>query len=312
MKFLNLLLTPILCANVDTISDVSDSSDAVSTISQAISEYGLPIVIMAVFFVIFLIAIFGILRNNSKMMEDLMNRQKNSDNFEQDVITKLVNSALDARLKNEIADTLKDSITPLQKTVDELNKKKESEEASEGYHKDLIGAYIDVNMAFKDASRSAQTELNCDRIAIYVFHNGNKSMHGLPFFKMSCIHEWTSRGNTLRGKYHTDMPLHLFNDFIEDLWKQGVYKIEDVSKVLDTNDSVEEFVNYSNTKSMYMVAIKDDNKAITGFVVAEFDSIDTFEHDDIRSEAVKSILNNMIVKISPIISNKYIYRGSSK
>ena len=92
------------------------------------------------------------------------------------------------------------------------------------YHKDILKSYIDINMALKDASRNCQDKINCDRLAIYVFHNGNKSFHGLPFFKMSCVHEWNRmRINSLRGKSHMNMPLHLF-DFVADLYKDGFFK----------------------------------------------------------------------------------------
>lgn len=284
--------------------NISDTVNAIDKLSGTISEYGIPIVVMAVFFIIFILLIFLILRSNSKMMSHITSKQEHSEHFEEELLSKLVDNALEAKLgyvdmSKKIADEVKQAVAPIQQTIENINNVQKIEDA---VHKDLVGAYIDVSMAFKDASRSALADLNCVRVAIYVFHNGNNSMHGLPFFKMSCIHEWTNMGsNTLRGKSHIDLPLHLFTDFIEDLWKDGTYKSENVDKTIITDISLNEFIAYSKVKALYLDAIRDENNTIAGFVVAEFDSEDTFESDQNRNNEVKNILDKMIMKISPII-----------
>ena len=104
------------------------------------------------------------------------------------------------------------------------------------------------------------------------------------------------------------MPLHLFNDFIEDLWRDGVYKSENVDETIKTDPSIKEFISFSKTKSLYIMAIKNDSDAITGFVVAEFDNIETFEHNETRDSEINTILVEMIRKISPIVSNRYVFK----
>lgn len=294
----------------DTSENLTDAVDAVDKLSGTISEYGLAVVIMAVFFIIFLLLVFLILRSNSKMMAHVLKHQNRTDNFEEELLSKFVDTALEAKLggtgglSDKIANEVKQAVAPIQQSVDSINTAQSEEDA---IHKDLVGAYIDVNMAFKDASRSALANLNCARVAIYVFHNGNKSMHGLPFFKMSCIHEWTNMGsNTLRGKSHIEMPLHLFADFIEDLWKNGVYKSENVAKSVENDISLNEFVAYSKTKALYINAIKDDNDVIAGFVVAEFENEDTFETDESRDREVKQVLDKMVMKVAPILTYHHI------
>lgn len=297
-------------ATVSNNENISDTVDAIDKLSGTISEYGITIVTMAIFFTIFLLLVFLILRSNAKMMKHITGRQNHTEQFEEELLSKLVDSALEAKLgttnmAEKIADEVKQAVAPIQQTVECMNNAQITDDA---IHKDLVGAYIDVNMAFKDASRSALSELNCSRVAIYVFHNGNKSMHGLPFFKMSCIHEWTNRGsNTLRGKSHTDLPLHVFADFIEDLWKNGVYKSENIEKSTGIDISLNEFIAYSKTKALYLNAIRDENNVIAGFVVAEFEDEDTFESDSQRDNEVKEILDKMVMRISPIL----IYHHSS-
>ena len=299
-------------------TDISNAANGVVNISEAISKYGIAIVIMAVFFVIFMILIIIMLYSNTKMINTIMNSNASSNKQDQEIISKFVDSTLEAKGlgdNKDIVDTLTHKLDErLHPIVEALKKKSNTEEEKdEDYHKDLVGAYIDINMAFKNISRSTMNQLGCDRIAIYVFHNGNKSMYGLPFFKMSCIHEWTSLGSsTLRGKSHMDMPLHLFNDFIESLHKYGVYKADNIEIAKEKDPSIAGFVSYSNTKALYMVAIKNDDGIISGFVAVEFDNPDCFEKDDKRDTDIKFIIDNMISKIGHIISNPYIFKHPEK
>lgn len=313
--------------NIDSITSVGEMSEGITSLAEAISDYGPVIVVMAIFFIVFLALVVLVLRSNAKLMNQFMTRQNTSDNLNTNVVTKLVETALSnyqnssENKTEELIKEFKETLEPLEHAVEELKKGEhhndghehhhsEKENDDESYHHDLVGAFIDVNMAFKDASRKALDKLKCERIAIYVFHNGNNSVHGLPFFKMSCIHEWTTRGcGTLRGKYHTDVPLHLFNDFIENIWKDGYYRTGDVEKSKAEDPSLTEFVSFSNTKALYILGVKDENEKLAGFIIAEFEDIKHFETDEIVDSYCRETLEEMAFKISPVIGTKYIYHG---
>ena len=325
-----------LTESVDVVAGVGEMSTGVSGIAQAIAEYGPIAVLMALFFVLFLCMAVFIFRTNSKMMNKILKDKDFSNNasaLNQDLINKIVESALEnhgeksnieiENLKTAFSQSLSSIESSLERLAkhemdqnhDDHNHVKEHnhhehihyhEEEADDYHKDLVGAYIDVNIAFKDASREALNRLNCDRVAIYVFHNGNTSIHGLPFFKMSCVHEWTAMGkNTLRGRYHTDLPLHMFNDFIQDLWKEKIYVCPDVEIKAHEDPSIKEFTSYSSTTSLYMMAIVDKNGVLAGFIVAEFSSMREFS-EHIMNNSAYEILNEMKYKVSPIIVNQYL------
>lgn len=312
------VLSTILTADVMPNIDINNAAEGVTNISEAISEYGIAIVIMAVFFVIFMILIIIMLYSNTRMINTIMNSNATSNKQDQELISKFVDSTLESKgigagtnIVDTLTHTLDERLHPIEEALKKVNV--DTTDKKEDYHKDLVGAYIDINMAFKNISRTTMNQLDCDRIAIYVFHNGNKSMYGLPFFKMSCIHEWTSLGsNTLRGKSHMDVPLHLFNDFIENLHRYGVYKAENIDIAKEKDPSIEGFTSYSNTKAIYLVAIKNDDGIISGFVSIEFDHIDTFEQDDKRDMDIRHIVDNMISKIAPIVSNPYIFKQGEK
>lgn len=289
---------------IPTLSTIDEGTiTGIGKIAGFISEYGVVVVVMSIFFIIFIGLLALILRNNHRMMTQIMNNNNSDKKIEDDILNKFVESALKVLTETVYK----------QNTVIVQPATNEQEEKDEDYHKDLVGAYIDVNMTFKDASRCALTRLNCDRVAIYVFHNGNTSSMGLPFFKMSCVHEWTNRGgSTLRGKSHSDMPLHLFNDFIENLYSDGYYRIDDVSDLYIEDPSIRDFTAFSDTRSLYIVAIKNSDGIITGFSVAEFHNNETFETDRCRDKEVRDILNQMIYKIAPIVNNKYTCNKRNK
>lgn len=322
MNYLKTLLT-----SNDVISDIGSSIDktanGVTGISKAINDYGMLIVIMSVFLVLFLGLMLLFFRNNAKMIDNILKKNERNEEMDQAIIQKFIESVLqkytsglDSSSDNISSKIVSQLSAELHKSTNQLEddiKKYVSDEKHDNkndYHKDIVGAYIDVNMVFKDASRTTLKKINCDRLAIYVFHNGNTSIHGLPFFKLSCIHEWTSYGGaTLRGKYHTDVPLQCFNDFIEDLWRDGIYKTNDIKKTSEVDKSIAEFVACSKTQSLYMLGVKDINDKLVGFIVAEFDRKDTFDTDAARNNEILETLKEMSGKIAPIIAHHYIYKG---
>ena len=340
MNYFKLLLTS---TGADVITDIAsgtaNSAEGLTGIAKALHDYGPLIVIFSVFILLFLGMALMILRSNSKLMDRVLNKNETSENLDQAVMQKFVEAALDkytnsgnnssnpntaaiakiesdkivSQLNNELQKATKqlaDDIHGINRHNNDSSKQNEEEN---DYHKDIVGAYIDVNIAFKDASRHCLNSINASRIGIYVFHNGNSSICGLPFFKFSCVHEWTSNGSgTIRGKYHTDIPLQYFNDFIEDLWKNGVYKTTNIDKAIKDDPSLEEFIVYSHINALYIIGVYDVNDKLAGFIIAEFDHEEDFDTNESRDRVISDSLKEMSGKISPIIGHHYIYRGRPK
>lgn len=275
--------------SIETAGDLANAAvSGVETISKSISNYGPLVVLLSIFFVIFIILIVYMIISNHRAIEILKENNEKMSEQSNDINKKLVNTVIEA-----VQDRLQ---------LDH----KDSKETEDDYHKDLFGAYVNVSMALKDVSRTTIEKLKCNRIGIYVFHNGNKSFLGLPFFKMSCIHEWTITGmGTLRGKSHQALPLQLFDGFLDKLWENGYCCSNNVEKDALENDSIKEFANGSDTKALFIDAIKNSTGVIIGFAVAEFNKVDTFENDEQRRDQIKGIMDNMIVTISPIVASRY-------
>lgn len=279
---------------VPVSSGISDTVDSVGAMSGFINQYGIVPVLLSLILVLFIAFILIMQYNNTKMITRLVNSQKESNSFNNEVIKDFIQEILFDKNKDVLRaiDNLHDNIKPEQ----------------HGNHLEMLNNSIDGNIILKNASREVCRQLsNCSRVAIYVFHNGNKSLHGLPFFKMSCIHEWGQLGNvTLRGKYHSDIPLHVFNDFVEDLWKTGVYKCQNIEEKKNEDPSITQFILFSKASALYMKGIKDDrNSTFAGFVVLEFNQVETFEDDPQRNEEINKAVDEMILKSAPIVLNKF-------
>lgn len=305
---LSLIATATTTDSTEAAEGVDSMIGGVTRLSGLMSNYGILIVVISAVLIILFVSILCLLISNSRMISNIMKMSNINNSTVINNLDKFTNSSINADNveKKKSVKEFKKNIKPINQGKDLKNKNSFQED----YHKNIVGAYINVSMAFKDASRAVLNKIGCDRVAIYTFHNGNVSMYGLPFFKMSCIHEWTKTGvNTLRGKSHTDLPLHLFSDFIEDLWKNGKYISEDIEKSQAIDHSIKEFIAYSETKALYITAVKNFDDIIVGFIIAEFDHAETFESDQKRHDEIEEAMDDMSLKVSPILGSEYVYKN---
>lgn len=275
---------PLLSANVSDVGDETSTTvvDGVTKLAESISDNGALIVIGAAFILFSILILLMFIKINSDMFKNIVNQinQKNDENA--DITKKL----LDHFLEEE-------------KDKEEEKEQEEKEEQPKHHAKDLVGLYIDYTTAFKGESKSVINAIRCDRVAVYVFHNGNQTLFGLPFIKMSCVYEDTMKGNmTMRSKAHMNLPLHLFNDFIQALYRDGIFagNIDDV----EIHDgSIREFLSFSDAKSVFMRAIKKEDGSLAGFTVCEFnDPIDYSDKEKFMA------INNKVKEMNDAI--KYI------
>lgn len=279
-------IMPLLSADVSGIEvDTSTTVvDGVTNLADSISKNGALIVIGAAFIVFSILILLMFIKINSDMFKNIVNQinQKNDENSE--ITKKLLDHFLDEEEKEK------------EKEKDE----EDNEEEPKKHHaKDLVGLYIDYTTAFKGESKSVINAIRCDRVAVYVFHNGNQTLYGLPFIKMSCVYEDTMKGNmTMRSKAHMNLPLHLFNDFIQALYRDGIFagNIDDV----EIHDgSIREFLSFSDAKSVFMRAIKKEDGSLAGFTVCEFT-----EPVDYTDKEKFMTINNKVKEMNDAI--KYI------
>lgn len=268
-----------------TYTNQEQMTQSVKGIAEIIHEYGPYITILSVFIVIFIIIVFFMISFSNKVIKASLEEKLNLLNSQ---------SKQNERLIDYITDDDKDN------DKNELEEKKDK--------RDLVGTYIDINLILKDAVRTASNELGAERIAIYVFHNGNKSIHGLPFFKISCINEWSKNGSVAmktkayRSITHHSMPLYIISEIVEDIYEYGEFYESDIKSKRINEDYLQAYLEYSDIDSMYALVIKDSNDNIAGFVVAEFKENKNFYDENIR-KSVQIVLERTSNTVKPVVLN---------
>lgn len=199
--------------------------DQVVKLAETIDKVGIAAVVVTVFLLLFLGIILYLMRTFAATNQYMMNQQ--------------------------------------QQMLNNLMQKKEEEEKEKQptyNEKEIVAIFCQLNKSLKAECKKFLEETECDRIGIYVFHNGITSSHGLPFFKVSCVCESIKRGSGISSHIadSTNIPLSVFDDVIQILYTDGV--------VIVQNDKEDGF----KSSSFYL----EKDKADTGIFTAIYDSMD--------------------------------------
>lgn len=177
--------------------------------------------------------------------------------------------------------------------------------------KNIMSIFIKLNYRLKQECKEVLESIGSDRTAIYLFHNGASSSHGLPFFKMSCISEYinnTCGSSTSKLKDHTNIPINLFDDMVEKLYHEGEYVLSE--DTCDSDQILYKVLLKNKKKNCIFCSIMDAEYRIMGFIVSEFSS--TLLKEDIIKYKIK--LKKLASRVSPILEfsnyrNTYLKGG---
>lgn len=169
---------------------------------------------------------------------------------------------------------------------------------SSNLEKDLIATFVKLREAIKESCISSMTKIGAVRLAIYLFHNGTRSTHGINFFKISCICEKVSVGSGVRERMfeHTNIPINLFDDMMVKLVNNNRYIIINNEDIENSNHKV--FISADKVKYAQLIALYDLSNNLLGFVIAEMDHEYSKEVVDKEREE----LDDLADKISPVLS----------
>ena len=220
------------------------------------------------------------------MFNEISSGTKNGNNFNQEIITKILDDYLEKKNQND---------------------KKEKHDEIENKQNTLVSGSSIASMTMNDASRIVMGKIHCDRIGVYVFHNGNKTQFGFPFVRMSCVNEFTMKGmsTTIRGLSHSGLPLHAFSNIVRCLIDNGEYIIGNVYDhgLVSGDEQIINFISGSPIQSIFALAINDDRENIAAFTVAEFREAQNFSDHDFYDK-VKNSLEIMNESIRSIVISK--------
>lgn len=275
--------------NVTTTTIVENAqqySGEVREYSNLIHTYGASTVIIAVFIVVLLAMFAYILRNNQKTNNQLIKQQQ-----------KLVDTLLSTK-----------------KDEEENNNNKPVQHSTIVKEPDIVQVFLDINSSIKEILKDISDEINSSRIAVYVFHNGVYSSHGLPFFKTSCICEIIKKncGVSKSINLHSGLPLQMFDNNISYIYKNGKMSIIDVDDEDNglTHDApvLVGMLKNNNIRSATGIAVYDHDNNILGILIAEFVELQNEEF----LNNVENILIEKALLLSPILEYSGIYNTTNK
>ena len=289
MGFAALAVTALSSTSSEVSDNVSNTIDQVGNTASLINQYGPTVVILAVFLLIFISIMAFILRSNHNMNKQMLESQQSAATAQQKMMQDMFDTCMSLIKKENSKDDDED----------------DEEEETKPKKKKIVSAYIDSSLAFKDASRIAIGKIKCERIAIYLFHNGNHTPYGYPFAKMSCVHEWTIRGsNTVRGTTHVNIPLYAFSTIVESLSKDGEFVVGNIYEhgLISADEQVFQFISGSTIRALFALGIKDKDGDLAAFTIAEFKDPQDFSAEETYKN-VKDALTMMDESIYSIIVN---------
>lgn len=274
--------------NVTTTTIVENAqqySGEVSEYSNLIHTYGASTVIIAVFIVVLLAMFAYILRSNQKTNNQLIKQQQ-----------KLVDTLLENKKDEE---DIKENSSPHTTVIKEP---------------DIVQVFLDINSSIKEILKDISDEINASRTAVYVFHNGVYSSHGLPFFKTSCVCEVIKKncGVSKSINLHSGLPLQMFDSNISYIYKNGKMTIVDVDA--EDNELVHDapvlvgMLKNNNIKSATGIAVYDHDNNILGILLTEFTELQDKEF----LNHIENVLIEKAPLLSPILEYSGIYNTTNK
>lgn len=164
--------------------------------------------------------------------------------------------------------------------------------------KELINTFTRLGKVIKDDLYNIMNKVNASRAAIYLYHNGTRSPHGLSFLKLSCIGERTYVGSGIKEQIinHSNMPINLFDDMTEKLMNNGRYVIMNDEETM--NSAKSQFISAPKVKYSQAISVYDASNNILGFILVEFQH----SYNKITADGEYEIVKGLASKISPILS----------
>lgn len=235
----------------------------VAGLAGLIKQYGMEVIIVAVFIMLFVLLFRSIISNNNKMYDRI------------------------TVMQDEMTKTLKELI-------------KEAADKQQNKTENVLEIFIKLDSAMKDILTHSKLRLDCERLSVYAFHNGTRASHGFPFFKVSCISEQIKVASKTKPvlKEQAAIPLAVFDNSLYQLYDHGYLIIKDTAEIKEEFPALFSMLKNNMIKSMVMVAIYNSKNEILGVTMAEY--ADALGDDDMV-DFIRNELVEVAIKLAPIM-----------
>lgn len=136
---------------------------------------------------------------------------------------------------------------------------------------------MDLNTVVLQKLEDLLHDIGCDRVLIIQYHNGEHSLNGVDFARMSCTHEVVDKSSKPNVKQNMrvqsrllGIPVTAYQSLTRRIIEEKVVIIEDVETIKHTNPSTYAELKFHRAKSIVLVRLTDLQNNIVGFMLAEY------------------------------------------
>lgn len=257
--------------------DVSTGVDDIIKMSEMMEKAGVAIGVVAVFLIIILVSVIvfiGVYVRRNRKRED--------------------------QYESLLRETMEQNSKFVDNIITKLNDTKPDQNG-------LFKVSVECGTLIEEHLKYLYNRTKADRVAVYVFHNGQRMLNGGHLLKCSCLNEYSLSEKYLYAFRHKDTPISQLSPICNSLLEKGCYTCPDTSTIEDPQ--LKRWVNVYGYKSIFVKAIFNTHGEVIGFVATEF--IDTPIYSD-RVQITKEETRRLADKVAVAIDAELVQRGDNK
>ncbi len=127
-----------------------------------------------------------------------------------------------------------------------------------------------LNSYLDDALRCLMEKTDAHRAFIFSYHNGEKSIDGRGYQKMSCTNEVTVSWVSPIMADCQNMQRAMVPSVYKNLISKETYFVDDVESLKESDPVSYAFIKKHGAQSLYLHSLKRDDGLVTGFIGIEY------------------------------------------
>lgn len=165
-----------------------------------------------------------------------------------------------------------------------------------------LPATLERTIQIQTELRELMDKIGADRIYVFEYHNGNRSLAGVDFIKCSNTYELVAKGISPEQKNLQELPIAMMSMWTRRLMEGGCLNINNIQQLADMGDySSYEMLKAQGIYGVYAVGIKDNQDRLTGFLGVDFNTKGEFlSFSDIQ------LLDKMAIRLSILLEEDNI------
>jgi hypothetical protein len=140
-------------------------------------------------------------------------------------------------------------------------------------------------------------EFDADRVSVYEYHNGGKTITGVDFKKCSNTYEAVGLGIEESYNEHQNIPISINFLWNKLLMNRKPILISDISCLEKTDNTIFQILSSQGIKSYYSRLIKDYNGKPIGFMVIQY-----YEEMTVLDEEQLKIFSDTAISVGGLIN----------